>query len=373
MEDYSLLSIIKVLHKWRKFILYGTAGIAVLSIVISLVIPVYYEATTTFYAASEDLFKPKKAFGYGDNDVEFYGTSEDIQRVLTVSRSNDVIDFLIDSFDLYTHYDVDPAKPKAEYYVREKLMKHYTVMRTKYDAIELTVEDRQPEISAAIANVAREKIQQTLSAIIKDSQGKVIESYHRSIDEKLTVLQSIQDSLKAAQVRYGIFDPESQTEYLSTLVTSTETKLIGERARLESFEKSGRNRETRDSLQANIAGYERMLDLLNGRDSTITSNYNVERFSSAKGMIEVLTDEYTKATNNVNFDKELLKTLESAKNMNVPAIHVLEVAKVPVIKSRPRRSLLVMGSTIIAFVFLSMSVLFIESYRHLDWSFLKSW
>ncbi len=102
MEDYSLLSIVKVLHKWRKYIVYGTAGVAVLAVIVSLLVPVYYETTTTFYAASEDLFKPKTAFGYGDSEVDFYGTSEDIQRVLTVSRSNEVIDYLVDSFD-HTH------------------------------------------------------------------------------------------------------------------------------------------------------------------------------------------------------------------------------------------------------------------------------
>ena len=373
MEDYSLLSIVKVLHKWRKLIVYGTAAVAVISIVVSLLVPVYYETTTTFYAASEDLFKPKKAFGYGDNDVEFYGTTNDIQRVLTVARSNDVIDFLVNEFDLYAHYDIDPSKGKADYYVREELLSHYTVIRTKYDAIELTVEDKDPEMAAAIANAARNRIQETLTTIIKSSQDKMIESYQETIKDKLAILQTIQDSLQKAQLRYGIFDPEAQTEYLSTLVTTTETKLISERARLESYEKSGGKRAIRDSLSANIAGLERMVDLLQGRDTSITSNYNVERFSSAKGLIEVLTDEYTKATNNVNFDKELLKTLESAKNMEVSALHVLETAKVPVVKSRPRRSLLVMGSTLIAFVFLTIGVLFIESYRHLDWSFLKNW
>ena len=373
MEDYSLLSIVKILHKWRKLIVYGTAAAAVLSIVVALLIPVYYEATTTFYAASEDLFKPKKAFGYGDSDVEFYGTTADIQRVLTVARSSEVTDFLVEEFDLYEHYNIDSSKSRAEYYVREEFLSHYNAIRTKYDAIVLTIEDRDPVVAAAMANSARGKVESILSSIIKSSQGAVIESYHKTIDDKLKILRTIQDSLQVAQMKYGIFDPEAQTEYLSTLVTSTETKLIGERAKLDSYNDSGRNRSTRDSLSANIAGLERMLDLMQGRDSTITSNYNIERFSGAKGLIEVLNDEYEKARNNVNFDKELLKTLESANNMQVPAIHLLEAASVPVVKSRPKRSLLVIGSTLIAFIFLTIGVLFLESYRHLDWSFLRKW
>ena len=37
MEDYSLIGILKVLHKWRKQIIYVCAGVGVLSIVIALI------------------------------------------------------------------------------------------------------------------------------------------------------------------------------------------------------------------------------------------------------------------------------------------------------------------------------------------------
>ena len=101
MKDYSLLSIVKLIHAWRKPILYTTLGVAILSAVISLIVPVYYQSNTLFYAASEDLFKPKKVFGYGDNDVEYYGTTADIQRILTVANSHELTSFLIDSLKLY--------------------------------------------------------------------------------------------------------------------------------------------------------------------------------------------------------------------------------------------------------------------------------
>ncbi len=375
MKDYSLLSIVKLLHKWRKPIVYVTIGIAVLSGVISLIVPVYFESTTLFYAASEDLFKPKKVFGYGESDVEYYGTTDDIQRILTVANSYELTSHLVNGYGLYEHYDVDSTKSKAAFIVREKLMSHYKIIRTKYDAIELTIEDRDPEVAAAMANSARDKINSIISEMIRGSQQKVIESYAKTISTKETALKAIQDSLSSAQLKYGIFDPEAQTEYLSTLVTSTETRLVSENAKLEAY-KSSSGRVARDSvakLTANIAGLESQLDLLLGRDTSIQSNYSIERFNKAKGTIMVLDDSYKKATNTVNFDKELLKTLESAYNLNVPALHIVESAQVPVVKSRPRRTLVVLASTFAAFLFMVMGVLFIESYKHLDWSFIKEW
>lgn len=375
MKDYSLLSIVKLLHKWRKPIVYVTIGVAVLSGVISLMVPVYFESTTLFYAASEDLFKPKKVFGYGDSDVEYYGTTADIQRILTVANSYELTSLLVHDFGLYEHYEVDSIRSKAAYIVREKLMTHYKIIRTKYDAIELTIEDRDPEFAAAMANSARDKINSIISEMIRGSQQKVIESYTKTISSKEAVLRTIQDSLSSAQLKYGIFDPEAQTEYLSTLVTSTETRLVSENAKLKSYKNSsgGVARDSVAKLTANIAGLQSQLDLLQGRDTSMQSNYSIERFNKAKGTILVLDDSYKKATNTVNFDKELLKTLESAYNLQVPALHVVETAQVPVVKSRPKRTLLVLASTFAAFLFMVIGVLFIESYKHLDWSFIKEW
>ncbi|RLD18308.1 MAG: hypothetical protein DRI69_10535, partial [Bacteroidetes bacterium] len=278
-------------------------------------------------------------------------------------------------YGLYEHYNVDSTRSKASYIVREKLMGHYKIIRTKYDAIELTIEDQDPEVAAAMANSAREKINTIISEMIRGSQQRVIESYAKTIGTKEVALREIQDSLSSAQLKYGIFDPEAQTEFLSTLVTSTETKLVSENAKLESYKSSG-GRVARDSiakLTASIAGLQSQLDLLLGRDTSSQSNYSIERFNKAKGTILVLDDSYKKATNTVNFDKELLKTLESAYNLNVPALHVVETAQVPVVKSRPRRTLVVLASTFAAFLFIVLGVLFIESYKHLDWSFIKEW
>jgi capsule polysaccharide export protein KpsE/RkpR len=336
---------------------------------------VYFESTTLFYAASEDLFKPKKVFGYGESDVEYYGTTDDIQRILTVTNSYELTSHLVSTFGLYEHYNVDSTRNKAAFVVREKLMNHYEIIRTKYDAIELTIEDRDPKVAAAMANSARDKINSIISEMIRGSQKKVIESYTKTIENKEKALKVIQDSLSSAQIRSGIFDPVAQTEYLSTLITSTETKLVSESAKLESYKNSS-GRATRDSiakLTASIAGLQSQRDMLYGRDTSKQSNYSFERFNKAKGTIMVLDDSYKKATNTVNIEKELLKTLESAYDLQVPAIHVVETAQIPVIKSRPKRTLVVLASTFAAFLFMILGVLFIESYKHLDWTFLKEW
>ncbi|MDX1477568.1 MAG: hypothetical protein R3301_07655 [Saprospiraceae bacterium] len=374
MTDYSLIAILKRLHAWRRPIVYFTAGVAVVSIVVALVLPVYYQASTTFYAASEDLFMPKKVFGYSNNEMLYYGTTDDIQRILTIGRSHELTDHLVETFALHEHYGIDSDDSKARFRVREKFLDRYELIRTKYDAIELTVEDRNPEMASLLANAARDKVDELVSSVIKSSQERIIKSYRSSIEQKEQMLAAIYDSLSRYQLEYGIFDPEAQTEYLSTLITDIETRLTRERGRLRVYE-SSTARAMRDSvayLRGVIGGLEEQHKMLTASDSVVT-NYSIERFNKGKGYITVLDDAYKKATNAVNVEKELLKQQESVYALNTPAIHIVETAEPPLIKHRPKRSLLVVSATLAAFIFMCFGVLLIESYRHLDWDFLKKW
>jgi capsular polysaccharide biosynthesis protein len=183
VQDYSLVSVVKTVHTWRKPLLAITLAVAILTVIVSLFLPNYYKSTTVFYAASQDLFKPQKVFGYSQAEMYYYGGSEDIQRAITASTSFPVVDHLISEFNLYEHYGIKATSPKATFKVRERLMEHYQVVRTKYDALELSVEDRDPEIAARMANSARQKLNNVLSGIIKSSQRDLISTV-RCLDKR---------------------------------------------------------------------------------------------------------------------------------------------------------------------------------------------
>src|SRR5687768_3469503 len=98
----SLLPLIGTLYPWRRRILQVTLAAFLLSIVFSLLMKDYFRAKTVFYAASQDLFKPEKVFGGATHEMYYYGSGEDIDRILTIGNSSEVLDYLIDSFDLWT-------------------------------------------------------------------------------------------------------------------------------------------------------------------------------------------------------------------------------------------------------------------------------
>ena len=368
-----MISVVRVLHTWRKPLLAITLGVAVLTAVITLFLPNYYRSTTVFYAASQDLFKPQKVFGYSQSEMYYYGGSEDIQRCITAAMSHPVMDQLIREFDLYTHYGIEPGSPKANYKVREKLLERYQIMRTKYDALELTVEDRDPEVAAQMANGARTTLNNVLTGIIKNSQRDLVSSYTTAIVDKEKALTAVEDSLRKFQSLYGIYDTEAQAEFLSTLITSVETRLVRERGALESYKqmKSANVADTIRHLTASLAGLEMQRDLLTGKDTSVVNAYSLDRFSAGKGRVEQYTDAYRKAVNSVNMDKEMLKQMAAAIALDVTALHLVEEAPVPAKKAHPKRTIIVVATSAVAFLLSVLYILLLESFRKQDWSFLK--
>lgn len=367
-KEYNLSSVLKILYSWRKQVIAFVGAVLLISLVVVLIMPNYYQGRTIFYAASEDLFKPQKIFGGSTSEMYFYGSSQDINRILTIGSSQEFIDSLVKEFSLYDHYNINPDHPEASHKLREKFYSHFNLLRTKFDAIELTVEDKDPTIAANMANTAREQIEQLAVRMIKNSQKKLINSYSLTIQEKESQLDQLLDSLAKFQNSSGIYDPLAQAEYLSTHFIALESKLAQSRGKLAAYKKLSDRGWARDSigkLQGVINGIEAELTMMT--DTAGVGKTKLEQFNEDKGRILVMEDAYLKATNQLSYDKEMLKKYQSAFDMEIPAIHVLTRAEVPVVKSRPFRSIILLTALIISLAFCLLAILLIESYKQFDW------
>ena len=237
MEKNSLLPILGTLYPWRRVIIFMTAAVFVISCLLSLLMKNYYEGKTVFYAASQDLFKPEKVFGGGTQEMYYYGSGEDIDRILTVGNSNEILDQLIDSFDLWSVYKVKNTGPKAKFKMRKLFRENYDIILTKQDALELTIEDTDPKRAADMANAATQMIEGRVRSIIANSQRALIDSYTTSIKGKEKIMQDISDSLVYYRQKTGIFDSHAQTEILATRITEVTNDVEREKASLQSLQK----------------------------------------------------------------------------------------------------------------------------------------
>lgn len=362
----NLIDVVGLLYSKRRILIQIAVVVGILSAIIALLLPNYYRATTAFYAASPDLAKPERIFGYSSYDMNYYGSGLDIDRLMTIGFSNELAEFLIDSFDLYDHYGIDPAEEKAEFKIKEELSSLYELIKTKFDAIELSVEDKERTMASAMANAARIKINDLAQKVVKNSQLQVIKAYEKSIAEKEKILSSVSDSLRKVRNEYGIFDTESQAEVLAGIISQTESRLIRSKEKLRTLKATrGIPRDTINILSAEVSGLEKEFQSMTAEDGG--ARFNLSSFNQGKEQVDYLNQIYEQTYKQVSYDKIRLDQIMTAYQSNITTIHLVEQAKVPIVKSRPRRTVLVLGSVFVSFLLASLYFLAVESFRGFRW------
>jgi uncharacterized protein involved in exopolysaccharide biosynthesis len=346
-QEYNLIDIMKLL--WS-----NVRRIAILAIIVGIVIaiitiflPNYYKATTIFYAASPDLSLPSPINNSNDR-VSVYGNDYDIDRLISISQSNELILHLIGKFDLYNHYNIDSTKPESRHKIHEKLFSLYDVMKTKYGAISLSMEDKDPEIAAAIANEAREKIGETAQTLIKDAQIKTLESYANNILGKASSLALLNDSLRTEKEKYGIIDLTSQAEVLAINNTDVNLSLNDKKGMLSAMKELNVKADSINLVRAKISGLEKKKREIDNQ---------LKNFNLGAATVRTLESQIGILNGQLGMLQERYNQLKASYISPFTTLHVVEVASIPAIKSRPRRSLLVIGACLLTAMLMALLII----------------
>ncbi len=357
--DKSLLYLIEILWSWRKRILAVTVLAAVVSIVACLLLSDYYQSSSVFYAASQDLAKPQP-IGDNEREVDYYGTDRDIDRLLTLLNSSQLKQYLIGKYDLYDHYDIDSTGQKAAYKIRQKLSKLMTVQKTKYDAIQLSIEDQDPVLAQRMVQDATAYINDLAARSVKSSQQDLLQTYSQKIQQSELKLLEIADSLKLTKQKYGIFDLINQAEIL----LGQESELSAKYGLVDSKYQSYLS-----TASDSVSYYKSLRDHYQKQLSSVTTKIN--QFNTGYNQAYSLDRQQLAITRQLSIDKERLRQLASSYESVVPSIHIVEAAELPLTKSRPKRSLYVIGATLLAFALSALYAFLVEMMKSYDWSFLK--
>ncbi len=351
----NLLGVVQTLWKWRRPIIFVSLAAVIGTAVISLFLPNYYKATTTFLAASPDMAKPELLFGSGNLYRNEYGNGNDIDRLLTIAESNELVEFLVDSFRLYEHYNISKDDPRAQFRVQEKFFGLYKVEKTKRDAIQLSVEDKEREFAPDIANVARIKIDQFAQRLIKEGQRQMIETFEREITIKQQQQQALGDTLNALRKNFRLYNTVAQTESLTSQQSEAEAKLVRNRTRLNVLKNtSGVPRDTIVMLTALVQGLEEEVKNLEQR---------MDQLNNGIAPINTLEKQYFEGNLSLSQDIERLKIWKAVYKSYIPATILVEEAEIPLVKSRPKRSILVIAAGAIAFIFCAFAALLLDNYE----------
>ena len=361
----NLIGVLVTLFRYKRPILWATLATAIGAALISfLFLDNYYKSTTIFYPLSPDVFKPEQMFGQSTKDMDYYGGEEDVDRLLTIAQSGELYDFLIKKYDLYQHYKIDTTSELAAFKVREALEGLYEVKKTKHNAIEISVEDKDRRLAADMANAARNKVDEIAQRLVREIQYNLIRAYETSFLEKNKTLLGIGDTLMRLRDSYGVIDPEKQTEAVTKVTVEAQGNYIRSKAKLDALKSNPSvSKDTIALLAATLKGYE---------EETKNNVITMKKYNQGYNGVSQMKQMYEQERNQIGRDQQRYSQLKVAFDTKIEALKLVETAAIPVVKSRPKRSIIVFSVTLIALVLSVIGALLIDNYRDVDWNAIKT-
>jgi uncharacterized protein involved in exopolysaccharide biosynthesis len=266
---------------------------------------------------------------YPTNNVALFSEESESEQLLEIINSRDIKLKMFDVFNLSEAYTIDRNDPQYLTYMFDTDNKNGNAGKTKFETVEITVMDYEPQRASDMCDSLIRFFNQKLGEMHSIKHMEVIELTEKYIDEKSAELDSVSDLLQQLRNKTGIISVPSQLERVTEGYMNA---LSGNR---------GGN--------ANIQQIKELLD-----------NFNV--YGAQISILEKKFNKYNGIIDSLQTIKQV-QILEAGKNITYS--HIVESPIPADKKSYPVRWLIVAFSTMAA-VFLAFLVFLILDYRKND-------
>jgi len=336
----------------RGIIVWFTTIVTVISVVISLFLPTWYQAKVLLLPPKDSTMPIPELSQLAAVTSVTQGlvlpvmiTPSDIYARMLTSRT--ITDTIIARFDLIERYDVRNRKKALE-----ELMYNSRFAVTDEGLIELSVEDTDPETAAAMANMFVDELIRLNEKIAADRARTNREFIDDRLTEVKAALDSARSHLEKFQMENRAIDFDQQTRLAIEQATTLKVSLAEVELKLALKEKKlGKD-------NAELVELRRERDVIQGQlDRLETTNPDSSFFSLPVASIPSLKGRYEELYSAVKVNETLydllLRQSEQAKiaeNDKGTTISILDRAVPPEEKSRPRRSQIVGGAFAISLI-----------------------
>lgn len=122
------------------------------------ILPLKYESHTVIFPANLSMSDRPYLFESAaavDVQLEQFGDKHDVDRLVSIAISGQVLSHLVDKFGLIEHYEIKTEKVKYPFTAAiSKLKDNYRAYKNEYGGVEVWVTDEDKEKAAAMANEA---------------------------------------------------------------------------------------------------------------------------------------------------------------------------------------------------------------------------
>lgn len=198
-SNLEIKSFLQLLLSRKKILLALILITAIISIIVSYIIPPKYKTIAVVYPVH----------------LTPYSEESQTEQLLQYLNSIQVRDFVIKKMNLIQHYKIDTTQKEWRSILHYLYKENISFSPTLYESIKIEIRDKQPEKTKQIA----ECIIQTTDSMILGLKKKIVfeeyNNFQREIDKIQKRIDSLNQLLVNIQHQYNILDANYQARYLS--------------------------------------------------------------------------------------------------------------------------------------------------------------
>lgn len=184
--------------KWKIAIVCGLAIITSGIITMPVIMKPYFASKAEFYPANPSAIDRNTLFSTErENYIAYFGSSDDIDRIISLARSSGLAGMIIDKYKLLEVYDIDTNKVKQwRYAVRKEFDDNYSSAKTDRNSVEINMLDTDPNRAAAMVKDIVTYLDETNMAMIQKNKIKTAEELKEKVVLKSDEIEMLSDSVK---------------------------------------------------------------------------------------------------------------------------------------------------------------------------------
>ncbi|CAN4273298.1 WzzB Chain length determinant protein [Methylophilaceae bacterium] len=353
-DEINLMDLLLVIAKHNRLILKFTGSVALLALLISLLMDNVYTAKVMIMPPQQT---QSSAASIMLSQVGALGSLTGIDKnpsglYIAMLKSRSVADYVIDRFKLMSVY-----KKKTYVATRKKLEDSVTMTAGKEGMISIEFDDTDPKRAAAIANGYILGLDTLVRRIAVTEAGRRRLFFENELKKSRDNLDAADLAMKSLQEKTGVISIEAESTSILTAEANLRAQVAAKEIELSAMRgfATAQNPDVRRAEQMLVSLRAQLAKLEGQRRGT-----KIEM--PAKNKIPSMAIDYMRRMRDLKYYEGLLtfvsQQLASARldeAKDAPVIQVVDKALVPEKKTKPKRALIVILATLMAFF---MGVLF---------------
>jgi tyrosine-protein kinase Etk/Wzc len=351
--DIDLLQYFIIIAKHKRSILLFTFVVALASIVVTLLLPNKYTATAVLMPPRQDQSSATALLGEligkgssGAGIATALGLQNPNDLYVGILRGRTIADNLIGRFKLQELYDLQTSVE-----TREELEDNTTVTAGKNGLIAISVEDRDPKRAAAIANAYVEELERLTAELTFSEASQRRKHFQEQVDAARIGLAKADQELKVVQEQTGLIRPPEQAHAIFGAMAALRGEIAAKEVELTAIKTFATNQNPDyarvqgqlSTLRGQLVGLEKSNKLGLGDILLPTSKVPEAgvRFLEKWRNVKYYETLYELLAKQLEFAR-----IDEGKNSTI--IQLVDKAVEPDKKSRPKRAVIVLVSTLVA-------------------------